>query len=110
MRQQMSDEEVENIKRDLYIDLIFDVLILILVVHFGKNASCGIPIFMWTLIYFALLGAKSLSNLIKIVIIRNFADILNRYSILSYVIIDGTFIAWLIYGNMLFYSSKNNCF
>lgn len=40
----MNDEEVENIKWEMYTDLFFDAAILALIAHFGKDASCGIPI------------------------------------------------------------------
>jgi hypothetical protein len=72
LRQQLTDEEVDSIKRDIYIDLLFDVLILILVIHFGSDADCGIPIYMWNLVYFGILGARSIANLIKIVIVRSY--------------------------------------
>jgi len=90
-------------------DLLFDALILILIIHFGKNADCGIPIFTWCMIYFALLGLRSLANFAKIFIVRNFYAHQNLYSISSFVIIDGSFLLWLIYGNFLFYSSENKC-
>ena len=105
----MSDEEVSTIKRDLIVDLIFDALILFLIIYFGRDASCGIPIFMWTIVYFVILGCRSLSNLVKIFLIRASSSIINRYSIISFVIIDGCLLAWLIYGNVIFYSDENNC-
>ena len=93
----------------MYTDLAFDIFILILVIHFGKSASCGIPIFMWNLIYFIILGVKTVAHLFKIVIVRSWPRHLNRYSIATFLMADGTFIGWLIYGNILFYSKANNC-
>ena len=78
-------------------------------IHFGKNASCGIPIFTWDIVYLVLLGARSLSNLLKILVIRNFYSMLNLYNIASFIIVDGSALAWLIYGNIIFYSHANNC-
>jgi hypothetical protein len=105
----MTEEEVDSIKRDIYIDLVFDAIILLLVIVFGKDSSCGIPVFMWCIVYFIILAARSLSNLVKIVIIRTSPASVPRFSIISFVVIDGLFLAWLIYGNVLFWSNENDC-
>lgn len=109
LRQQLTEEEVDHIKKEMYTDLFFDMLILFLIIHFGRAGHCGIPIFTWNFVYFAILGARSISNLVKIYIVRNFYRWNNWYSLLSFVLIDGFFLAWLIYGNVLFYSSSNDC-
>ena len=70
---------------------------------------CGIPILNWEIVFFIILGLKSVGNLIRILLIRNFSRFNTVYSIVSYIIIDGFYIGWLIYGNILFYSSKNDC-
>ena len=68
----LNSEEINNIKKDMYTDLFFDALILFLIYHFGSKGKCGIPIFKWNIVYFIVLGIRSLSNLIKILIIRNY--------------------------------------
>jgi hypothetical protein len=100
---------VSNIKRDICTDLFFDTLILILIVYFGRDTNCGIPIYTWNLVYFILLALRSLANFAKIYVVRNFYAHSNAYSILSFVIIDGCFLGWIIYGNFIFYSSENRC-
>lgn len=85
------------------------MLILILIIHFGKNASCGIPILTWTIVYFVILGVRSIANFLKIFVIRFWVQHLNRYSLWSFIIVDGTFLGWLIYGNFIFYSDANDC-
>lgn len=45
----------------------------------------------------------------KIYVIRYYYNYQNLFSILSFVILDGTFLIWLVYGNIIFYSSKNQC-
>jgi hypothetical protein len=72
LRQQVADDEVSGIKRDIFTDLLFDAFILVLIVHFGRATHCGIPIYKWTLIYFMLLGIRSIANLFKIYVVRNF--------------------------------------
>lgn len=90
-------------------DLSFVIIILVFVSIYGKDANCGIPIFQWNLVYFIILAARSLSHLFKIFLIRHRPQILGKYSLITFLIIDGTFLAWLIYGNVIFYSHDNNC-
>ena len=71
--------------------------------------TCGIPILMWHEVLFVLFGVRSFMNLLKIYIIRNFYSRRNYYNFMRFVIIDGLIIVWLVYGNMLYYSVKNNC-
>lgn len=71
MRRQNSLDEVSTIKREIMTDLFFDFLILVLVVHFGRNAHCGIPIFRWCMVYFFFLALRSLSNFAKILLVRS---------------------------------------
>ena len=90
-------------------DLLFNGIILLLIVHYGRDSNCGIPIFKWTLIYFFILGVRSFANFLKIIILRHFAYFTNFYSLFSLVVVDGFFLGWLIYGNIIFYSGANNC-
>ncbi len=56
-----------------------------------------------------ILNLKSLSSIVKIYVIRYFYAYQNFYSLLSFLILDGSLLIWLIYGNVLFYSSGNEC-
>lgn len=96
-------------KRDIYTDLLFDVLVLFLILNFGLKSSCGIPIFTWCFVYFVILALRSLSNLAKIYIARNLPRYHNFYALASFVIMDGILLIWLIYGNIIFYSPENDC-
>lgn len=89
--------------------MFFDGLILILILHYGSDAKCRIPILKWNFVYFVILGFRSLSNFVKIIFVRQFHRYANIYALFSLIIIDGFFLAWLIYGNVLFYSHENNC-
>lgn len=92
-------------------DLFFDFLILLLIVHFGRKADCGIPIFKWCIIYFFFLALRSISNYAKVILTRTNASQTFKtvFQLTSFVLVDGGFLVWLIYGNMLFYSSNNAC-
>jgi len=109
MREMITQEEVEAIKREMMIDMTFDILILILIVVFGRHASCGIPIFTWNIIYFVILGLRTISNFLRIVVVRISVAFAPWYTLISFLIFDGFFLGWLIYGNILFYSHDNDC-
>jgi hypothetical protein len=85
------------------------VLALVLVNYFGSKIECGIPLFRWILIYIILLSCKSLTNLLKIPLIRRQSSYLGSYTLISFLLVDGSYLAWLIYGNVLYYSKENNC-
>ena len=40
---------------------------------------------------------------------RNHHQYANHYSIISFLVLDGFILGWLIYGNILFFSKDNNC-
>ena len=109
LRQQQSNDEISNLKRDIFTDLLFDALVLMLILHFGRKVDCGIPIVRWCVVYFLLLGLRSMANFAKILVVRRYYRYSNLYSIMSFIAIDGGFLLWLLYGNLLFYSEKNVC-
>ena len=75
----------------------------------AEMQTCGIPIRMWLNIFFALFGLRSCAQLFKIQVIRHFSEHVFKYDIAKVVFIDGFLIAWLVYGNALYYSQHNNC-
>jgi hypothetical protein len=90
-------------------DIVFNGLLALMVIYLGKDADCGIPILKWNLVYLLLLTLRSISSLIKLAIIRHFSWYSNYWTLGSYLFVDGSFLIWLIYGNILFYSSRNLC-
>jgi hypothetical protein len=91
-------------------DLFFILIILCFLIYYGRNSpSCGIPLFKWCVIFFIILACKSLSNLFRIVMIRRFFRWAATYSIIQFVVVEGVYLVWLIYGNIIFYSKENNC-
>ena len=74
LRRLNSFNEAANLKRNFLTDLFFDAMIMMLVVHFGSSANCGIPIFSWCIIYFLFIALRSLSNFYKSYLARNFVS------------------------------------
>ncbi len=59
--------------------------------------------------YFFILSMKSIVNLIKIPLVRSQSTYIGAYSLIAFLLVDGGYLAWLIYGNFLYYSKENNC-
>jgi hypothetical protein len=96
-------------------EFITDMLMLgtiIALLQINKNLAkrdCGIPIVQWLDIFFMLFGLRSLYQLMKIWVIRHFYSRIFCFDIAKLVFVDGFMVAWLVYGNYLYYSPKNNC-
>ena len=59
--------------------------------------------------YFIILGLRSISNLVRIFVVRHYFRYRNMYGLASFLMIDGAFLCWLLYGNIIFFSSSNDC-
>lgn len=75
----------------------------------GKIVKCGIPEVFWLQVFFILFGVRSFCNLMKIYVMRYMPRSGIRYEILKLVTIDGCLLGWLVYGNMIYFSEKNDC-
>lgn len=63
----------------------------------------------WLNVFFCIFGLRSFTQLAKIYVIRNFYSSVLYFDLMKLLLIDGFMIAWLAYGNHLYYSPKNNC-
>lgn len=85
-------------------------ILLLLQMNAGASRKqCGIPIYQWLDVFFALFGLRSFYQLLKIYIIRNYYHRVFCFDLMKLVFIDGALVAWLIYGNSLYYSPLNDC-
>lgn len=64
---------------------------------------------MWLEVFLGLFAIRSFTILFKVYIIRNFYSLRGRYELLRIFLIDSIMIAWLVYGNDLYFSKKNDC-
>ncbi len=90
-------------------DLFSATALIVLSCSLGSTYTCGVPLFMWNLVYAFLIAFRSATNLLKIPLIRTDSRWLNVYTLFSFTLLDGAFLTWLIYGNVLFYSKEDNC-
>lgn len=116
MRRNISRQEIKKVWCDFIIDATFLTMILLSLKEseiydkqMKKKTSCGIPVMYWLEMFFIIFGLRSLSQLARIYVIQNFYRFRQRYELSRLVLIDGAIIAWLVYGNTLFYSKKNDC-
>ena len=52
---------------------------------------------------------RSLTNLARFIIVRDYYQYHGRFNLITFVVIDGFILGWLIYGNILLYSEENLC-
>ena len=74
-----------------------------------QEVKCGIPLVNWLNIFFIAFGARSLGNLARIYVIKNMRRKVMHYEIFRLLVIDGFLLAWIFYGNKLYYSKENDC-
>ena len=60
-------------------------------------------------IFFGIFAIRSLCQVLKIYIIRNYYAHRHTWEILRLLLVDGLMLAWLVYGNKLYWSKDNNC-
>ncbi len=52
----------------------FNILAIALVSYLGNGNECGIPIMTWSIVYFILVSFRSLSNLVKYYVNRDYYE------------------------------------
>jgi hypothetical protein len=62
---------VEAIKRSIVTDVIFNLIIMVFLFYYGKDVSCGIPVYYWILIYFIAYMCQSLSKGVRILLLTH---------------------------------------
>jgi hypothetical protein len=85
------------------------MLMSIFINYARGDARCGIPVLMWTLVHLSLFMLNSLSKLLQICVIRYCYRFRVHYNIGSALVVNLTLAGWLIYGNVLYFSAKNDC-
>ena len=71
--------------------------------------ECGIPIRSWLETFLLIFAARSFIQLLKIVFVKNCFSFRGTFDVFRLAFIDGFLIGWLLYGNKLFYSERNDC-
>ena len=109
VRRQIYQNEIQTRKQDLLTDLVFLIVVLAIVHAYGKDSNCGIPAYRWTNVYLVVLGIKQISNFLIVYLQSFYYRRIPLVQLLLFVVVDGFIAGWLIYGNVLFYSSKDDC-
>ena len=75
----------------------------------GKPISCGVPVFLWHKVFFTALGVRSLFGPLSLCIDRRSSFRRGHLEFVKLIFVDGFLISWLVYGNKIFYSERNDC-
>lgn len=89
--------------------LLFGLLIWGLLYFNDPKAKCGIPVLSWNIVYLSSFMANSLLRLGQIAVMRYCPRRKALYTIACFALVNLFMVAWLIYGNVLFYSEENDC-
>jgi hypothetical protein len=103
-RRLLSVDAEMRIKSEICTDLTCSAVLLFILIAYGKEGACGIPILTWNIGFFIIMSFKSILKGFTIFFINNNPQAAQRYVILSTLASDVLLITWLIYGNLLFYS------
>ncbi len=81
----------------------------VFVTYLTKNAQCGIPVLMWNSVHLSLFVVNSICKLFQIYVIRYHYSHRACYNISTSLIVNLAMTGWLVYGNVIYFSSKNDC-
>lgn len=85
------------------------LLIAIFANYIVKDATCGIPVLMWVSVHLSLFMLQSLLKVFAICVIRYCYPSRVCYNISTSLSVNLIMTGWLIYGNVIYFSNKNNC-
>lgn len=60
---------------------------------------------MWNIVYISLFMLNSIAKLMQVIVIRYCIHFRARYTLSVMAIVNSTIIGWLIYGNVIYFSS-----
>jgi len=83
--------------------------ILFIYMTYVDDSKCGIPVTAWLLVHISLFMANSIARFLLILVVRHFNEYRVYYNIVSTLFINCMIVGWLIYGNVLYFSDKNDC-
>jgi hypothetical protein len=94
----------------IFIDFtIYVVPITLLGAHIDFNATCGVDLKMWILGLLMIVFVSNLQKLFMYLVVQYCRADRFLYGIVTSGIAFTIFFAWLIYGNILYYSKNNDC-
>ena len=105
----MIDNRVSLIISSFLTDCFVYACIIAIYFAYVDESKCGIPVMAWLVVHISLFMANSVARLIMVLVIRHFSTYRVYYNIVSTMFINCLIVAWLIYGNILYYSEDNDC-
>ena len=85
------------------------LLVAIFSSYVHRGAKCGIPVLMWLSVHLSLFVLNSVMKLLQICVMRYCFSQRFCYNLTTSLSVNLAMIAWLVYGNIIFFSEANNC-
>ena len=105
----LADNRISIIVQSFLTDCFVYACIIAIYFYYVGETKCGIPITAWLIVHISLFMANSIARLVMVLVIRHFSTWRVYYNIVSTMFINCMIVAWLIYGNILYYSEDNDC-
>lgn len=94
----------------VFIDLtIYVVPITILSSHINFSKECGIPLTFWLEGLICIIALSNLQKLMMFTVVQYCKASRFIYGILTSGVVFSILFGWLVYGNLMYFSRKNDC-
>ena len=90
----------------------FTIYVVPLIIYGSRiniNAECGVPILNWLIGLFSIIGLTNLQKCFMYMVVNHCRASRFIYGVVTSGLTFILLISWLIYGNILFFSRKNDC-
>ena len=99
-----------NIMLSIFIDFaIYVVPVTILSSHIDFHAHCGIPLTRWLCGLLLIICLSNFQKLMMYAVVQHCRASRFVYGIVSSGLVFTILFAWLVYGNLIYFSRKNDC-
>lgn len=94
----------------IFIDFAIYVIPLgILSMRVNLGAKCGIPMARWITVLLLIVGLSNLQKLFMLIVVQRCRASRFIYGIFTSGFVFTILFSWLVYGNIMYYSRRNDC-
>jgi len=106
--------ERENLSNQIMLSIFIDfaiyvVPVTILGTHVDFSAQCGIPITRWLIGLLLIICLSNLQKLMMYIVVQNCRASRFIYGIVTSGLVFTMLFGWLVYGNLIYFSRRNDC-
>lgn len=100
----------KRILLSIFFDLfLFSAVFYYFISHYDPSAECGIPQATWILVQMLLVTCGLLQKGLLLATVRYCRSIRFLFSLVTTGLVYFALCTWLFYGNMLYFSERNDC-